>query len=264
MNMRPLWEGSISFGLILIPVKLYKATDERKPGFKLLREEDLCPIKYVRVCKSTGEEVSYDKIAKGYEYSKGDYVVLSDEDLKKAFKKRTDNINIVKFTDVDQIDSKYYERPYYIEPSKGAAKVYALLREALKKTKKAGVARYVLRNIEHLGILKAEGDLLMLNQIRFHGEIRRPEGLNIPSDEDLADNELDTAVMLIEQLAAPFEPNEFEDTYAQEIQNAIEQKVKTGQIKTREPEKEETGEVIDLLDSLKKSLDEARKKKNVS
>src|SRR4030043_227158 len=154
--MRPLWQGAISFGLILIPVKMYKATKERSLDFHLVREGDLCPIKYARVCKSTGEEVPYDKIAKSYEYQKGDQVIFHDEDFKKFYSKRTETIEVTEFANEAEIDMKYYEQPYFLEPEKGADKVYALLREALKKSKKVGIARYVLHNLEHLGVIKPE------------------------------------------------------------------------------------------------------------
>ncbi|MCL4377677.1 MAG: Ku protein [Actinobacteria bacterium] len=263
--MKPLWEGAISFGLILIPVKLYKATKERKPDFHLVREKDLCPIKYMRVCKLTGEEIPYNEIVKSYEYQKGDYIILHDEDFKKAYLKRTENIEIVEFTDEDKIDSKYYEQPYYIEPEKGASKVYALLREALKRTKKVGVAKYVLHNLEHLGVLKVENEILVLNQIRFDSEIRKPADLKIPAGENMSDKEIDTAIMLIDQLSAPFKPEDFKDTYTEEIKKAIEEKIKTGKITEKVPiESGKQGEVINLLEKLRKSLEEAKKKKKAS
>jgi len=259
--MKPLWEGAISFGLILIPVKLYKATEERKPDFHLVREKDLCPVKYMRVCKFSGEEVPFSEIAKSYEYQKGDYIILHDEDFKKAYTKRSENIEIVAFVDAAEIDSKYFEQPYYLEPEKGASKVYALLREALKRTKKAGIAKYVLHNLQHLGILKVEGELLILNQIRFESELRKPEGLKIPVYEKMAEKEIEIAIMLIDQLSAPFKPEDFKDTFSEEIKKIIEEKVKTGKISTidkSQPEK--PAEVIDLLKKLKLSLEEAKKK----
>jgi DNA end-binding protein Ku len=260
--LRPIWEGAISFGLILIPIKLYKATQERSPGFHLVDSDSLCPVKYIRVCKYTGEEIPYDKIAKSYEYSKGDYVILHDEDFKKAFKKRTENIEIVEFTDAGGIDSKYFEQPYYLEPAKGAAKVYALLKEALKRTGKAGVARYVLHNLEHLGILKAEKDLLILNQIRFDSEIRKTADLKIPAVENISENEINTAIMLIDQLTTSFKPEDFNDTYSEEIKKAIEEKKKTGSItlKSSYEESQEPGQVMDLLEKLKLSLVKAGNK----
>ncbi|MBM3705841.1 MAG: Ku protein [Actinobacteria bacterium] len=263
--MKPLWEGAISFGLILIPVKLYKATQERKPDFHLVRESDLCPVKYMRVCKLTGEEIPYSEIAKSYEYSKGDFIIFHDEDFRKAYKKRTENIEIMEFANQDEIDSKYFEQPYYVEPAKGAAKVYALLREALKRTKKVGVAKYVLHYLEHLGILKAEGNLLLLNQIRFNSEIRIPSDLIIPGTENISSKEIDTAIMLIDQLTAPFNPADFKDTYSEEIKKAVREKAKTGRITMKESvEPEKSGEVIDLMQKLKLSLEKAKAIKNVS
>jgi len=163
--MRPLWQGAISFGLILIPVKMYKATKERNLDFHLVREGDLCPIRYARVCKSTGEEVPYDKIAKSYKYQKGDQVIFHDEDFKKFYLKRTETIEVTEFANEAEIDMKYYERPYFLEPEKGADKVYALLREGLKKSKKVGIARYVLHNLEHLGVIKPEDDTDQANNV---------------------------------------------------------------------------------------------------
>ena len=258
--MKPLWEGAISFGLILIPVKLYKATEERKPDFHLVREKDLCPVKYMRVCKYSGEEVPFSEIAKSYEYRKGDYIILHDEDFRKAYTKRSENIEIVAFADAAEIDSKYFEQPYYLEPEKGASKVYALLREALKRTKKAGMAKYVLHNLQHLGILKVEDELLILNQIRFESELRKPEGLKIPAYEEMAEKEIEIAIMLIDQLTTPFKPEDFKDTFSEEIKKIIEEKVRTGKISSiGQSQPEKPAEVIDLLEKLRLSLEEAKK-----
>jgi DNA end-binding protein Ku len=263
--MRPLWEGSISFGLILIPVKLYKATEERKPDFHLVSKDDLCPVKYMRVCKFTGEEIPLDKIAHSYEYSKGAQAVFDDEDFKKVYKKRSENIEILEFTGLNEIDPKFYEQPYYLEPGKGASKVYSLLREALKRTGKAGVARYVLHNLEHMGILTVERNILILNQIRFSTEIRKSEELKIPLMENINEKEIDTAIMLIDQLTMQFKPEDFSDTYSEEIKKAIEEKARTGKFTGAEGGQDERpGKVVDLMEKLKLSLEEAKKKKNVS
>lgn len=259
--MKPLWEGAISFGLILIPVKLFKATEDRKPNFNLVREKDLCPIKYMRVCKLSGEEVPYNEIAKSYEYQKGDQIVLHDEDFKKAYTKRSENIEIVEFVDIAEIDSKYFEKPYYVEPEKGASKVYALLREALKRTKKAGLAKFTLHNLQHMGVLKVENNLLILNQIRFENEFRKPEGLKIPADEKISGKEIDTAIMLIDQLSSTFKPEDFKDTYSTEIKKMIKEKLKTGKITPiKEPEAKKPAGVIDLMEKLKLSLEKAKEK----
>ncbi len=263
--MRPIWEGAISFGLILIPVKLYKATEERKPIFHFAGKEDLCPVKYIKVCKFTGEEISPDKIARTYEYRKGEQILFDDEDFKKAYKKRSENIEILEFTGLNEIDTKFYEQPYYLEPSKSSSKVYSLLREALKRTGKAGVAKYVLHNLEHLGVLTVDEDILILNQIRFSTEFKKPENIQIPLTENMAEKEIETAIMLIDQLTMPFKPDDFSDTYAEEIKKAIEEKVRTGKfsVKADEPA-EKPGKVLDLMEKLKLSLEEAKKKKNVS
>jgi DNA end-binding protein Ku len=264
--MRPLWEGAITFGLILIPVRMYKATEERKPGFHLVREKDMCPIKYMRVCKSSGEEVPYNEIVRSYEYQKDSLVTLDDEDFKKAYAKRTENIEIIQFSDEAEVHSKYYQQPYYLEPGKGASKVYALLREALVKSNKVGIAKYVLHNLEHLGIIKAEGGFLILNQIRYESEIRKISELKIPERIDkISEKEIDTSIMLIKQLSSTFNPKKFKDTFAEEIKKVIEEKAKTGKIKIKDEKKyEKPGEVVDLLAKLKQSLDEARSIKNAS
>jgi len=263
--MRPIWEGALSFGLILIPVKLYKATEERKPNFHFVGKDDLCPVKYIKVCKFTGEEIPPDKIARSYEYRKGEQILFDDEDFKKVYKKRSENIEIIEFTGLNEIDVKFYEQPYYLEPAKGASKVYILLREALKRTGKVGVARYVLHNLEHLGVLTFNEDILILNQIRFNTEFRKPENMQIPLTENMNEKEIDTAIMLIDQLTMPFKPEDFSDTYSEEIKKAIEEKVKTGKfsVEAIEPA-QKPGKVLDLMEKLKLSLEEAKKKKNVS
>jgi DNA end-binding protein Ku len=264
--MRPLWEGAITFGLILIPVRMYKATEERKPGFHLVREKDMCPIKYMRICKASGEEVPYNEIVRSYEYQKGNLITLDDEDFKKAYARRTENIEIIQFSAESEIQSKYYQQPYYLEPGKAAAKVYALLREALVKSNKVGIARYVLHNLEHLGVIKAEGGLLILNQIRYASEIREISGLRAPEKTDkISEKEIDTALMLVKQLSSPFNPKKFKDTFTKEMNRVIEEKVKTGGIRIEDEKKyEKPGEVVDLLAKLKQSLDEAGSVKNAS
>ena len=219
--MRSIWSGAISFGLIHIPVKLYAAVEEKGPDLDMLRRQDLCPIRYARVCRDTGEEVPYQEIVKGYEYRKGDYVVLEDEDFRRANAVKTQTIDIVEFVDVREIDLKFLEKPYYLEPTKQARKAYALLREALKKTAKVGVGTFVLRNREHLVALKPEDDLIVLEQMRFADEIRTPAGLNLPSKDEASERELDIAIKLIDQLTEPFKPEQFHDTYREELERVI-------------------------------------------
>lgn len=258
--MRSLWKGAISFGLVNIPVRLYKASKERELKFKLLHKKDLSEIRYARICKADGKEVPWEEVVKGYEWHDGDYVVLADEDFEKANLKKTRSIDIIDFTDEDQIDTIYYQTPYYIEPEKGAAKAYILLREALKRSKKVAVGNYVLRQHEHLGVIKPHGDLLLLNQLRYDAEIVKPKDLNIPKKESLAKNEIDMALELIDKLTKPFRPSDYVDTYAEEIKEVIKQKAKGRRVKIKKEAAPKSAKVHDIMAMLKQSLQEHRKK----
>lgn len=257
--MRSIWSGAISFGLIYIPVKLYSGTESQELDFDLLRRDDKCRIRYARVCKDTGEEVQWEDIVKGYEHKKGEYVILEDEDFKRANVHKSKTIDIISFVNADEIDQKYLEKPYYLEPDKNAKKVYALLREALKKSEKVGVARFVMRTREHLALIKAEEDVIVLNQMRFATEIRSPEELDLPKREGLQDQELDMAVKLIDQLTETWEPEKHRDTYIDDLKRIIQEKVEGKEI---EPAEEEAVpiEVTDLFAKLSQSLEMAKEK----
>jgi DNA end-binding protein Ku len=258
--MRPIWSGAISFGLIHIPVRLYTAVEGRTLDFDMLRKKDLCHIRYARICRDTGEEVPFEQIVKGYEYRKGDYVVIEDEDFKRASVRKTQTIDIVEFVDEHEIDTKLFDKPYYLEPTKQARKAYALLREGLRRTSKVAVGKYVLRNREHLVALKVEDDFIILEQMRFVDEIRRPAGLELPADNEATERELDIAIKLIDQLTEPFKPEEFHDTYREDLEKVIAQKVE-GKTPIAEVEKPIPAEVPDLMAKLRASLEEAQKRK---
>jgi DNA end-binding protein Ku len=258
--MRSIWSGAISFGLIHIPVKLYTAVQERTLDLDMLRRRDLCPIHYARVCRDSGEEVPYDQIVKGYQYQKGDYIVLEDDDLRRANVRKTQTIDIAEFVDEHEIDMKLLEKPYYLEPTKPARKAFALLREALRKTSKVGVGKFVLRNREHLVILRPENENVLLEQMRFASEVRLPEGLDLPSENEASQKEIDIAVKLIEQLTEPFKPEDFHDTYREELQRVLEEKAQ-GKISLLEEEVPIPTEIPDLMAKLKESLEQARQKK---
>ena len=259
--MRSIWSGAISFGLVLIPVKLYTAVQESTLDLDMLRKQDLCPIRYARVCRDTGEEVPYEDIVKGYQYRKGDYVVLEDEDFRRANVRKTQTIDIVEFVNQGEIDPKFIEKPFYLEPTKQARKAYALLREALRKTGKVAVGRFVLRNREHLVVLRSEEDIIVLDQMRFADEIRKPAGLDLPAKDEASDRELDMAIKLIDQLTAPFQPEQFHDTYKEELERVISEKA---QGKTPESEEQQPipTEVPDLMAKLRESLEQAQKQKS--
>ena len=255
--MKSFWSGAIGFGLIYIPVRLYTATREKRLDFDLLRKKDLCRIRYARVCRATGEEVPYDQIVKGYEYKKGDYVVLQEDDFRKASPKKSKTIEIKDFVKEEEIDIKYFEKPYFLEPEDGAGKAYSLLREALRKSGKVAVANFVIRNVEHLGVLKSENNILILNQMRFSSEIRVPEGLNIPKSENVSERELEMAIKLVTELTEPFNPERYKDKYTEDLKKMIEEKARGKRVKVKEEAPVAT-EVTDLMDKLRESLSYAR------
>ena len=260
--MRSIWKGAISFGLIHIPVRLYSACKDRELKFKLLHGKDLSEIRYARICKADGKEIPWEEIVKGYEYREGDYVVLTEDDFEKANPKKTKTIEILDFTGEDQIDPMFYETPYYLEPEKGSSKAYQLLREALKRSKKVAVGNYVLRQHEHLGVIKPHGDLLVLNQLRYNSEILSSKGLDIPKEGPLVKNEVDVALKLIEELSKPFHPSRYSDTYTDEVKKIIAQKAHKARgrkIKVKH-EKIKAPKIHDLMGLLKESLEQHKKK----
>lgn len=222
--MKAIWSGSIKFGLINIPVKLYPATQERRLNFDFLRKDDLCRIRNVRICEETGEEVPYRDIARGYKYN-GEYIVVTEEDFRHAGVEKTYLVEIIHFTQENEIDSEYFEKPYILEPE-DSEKSYALFREALRRSAKAALVRFVLKTQEHLGIIKPYGNLLILNQVRFEHEIRKDLNLQKPIKQELTENELEMAVRLIEQQSEPFDPQKYKDTYIEELKKTISTKAK--------------------------------------
>lgn len=252
--MKSIWKGSISFGLVNIPVKMYSATQSHNLDLDLLHKGDLCEIRYKKVCKDTDKEVPYEDIVKGYKYKGGDYIVLTDKDFESANVTKTDTIDIIHFVNENEIDTIYYEKPYYLETEKAGSKAYALLRDAIKKTKKVGVARFVIKNREHIGVIKAYKDLIILDQLRFQDEIRNPDELSKPPDKKGSTKEVEMAVALVKQLSYKFNPKEFKDTYVEELKKIIEQKAKGKKIKPKGKTPKSAG-TKDLMTLLKKSID---------
>ena len=254
--MRPIWNGTISFGLVNIPVAVYPATSSERLGFNLLHEKDGGRIRYASVCKECGKELSRDEIVKGYEYVEGEYVVLTADDFAKAAAGDSKSISIVSFVEAAEIDPMFFDKPYYLAPGKNADKTYTLLREALKGSKRVAVARFALRDREHLAAIKAHGAALMLETMHFADEIADPEGLKLP-DEDakVGAPELEMAKKLIGMMEAKFEPEQYVDTYRVTLQEIIEQKAKGAEVKS--PSKKRaapTTNVVDIMSKLKESL----------
>ena len=258
--MRSIWKGAISFGLVNIPVKLYSATDGEKLSFQMLYRKDLSRIRFKRVAESTDEEVPADQIVKGYELEDGKVVTLTDEELRDVSPEKSTGIDIQAFVSEHEIDSLYFDKPYYLEPDKGAAKAYTLLRDALTKSGKVGIAQFVLRNREHLCALKPYKDILVLNLLRFAEEIRDHSELVIPKDQKISANEVTLATRLIEGLTTAFDPSQWRDTYAQEVRKMIEAKAKgqKAKVPVRAPA---AGKVVDLVAALQESLGSVKKGK---
>lgn len=256
--MRAIWSGSVTFGLVNIPVKLYSAVEDTQINLDMLDKKDLSPIRYAKISKATGKEIPYEDIVKGYKYDEDHYVVVTPEDFNIASPEKTKTIDIVDFVKDEDIEPIYYEKPYYLEPEKNAAKSYALLKEALIKSKKVGVALFVLRNKQHLSILKPYGNLLILEQLRFSTEIRNPDELKIPASQEVKGKELEMALALIDQLSTKFSPDNYKDTYTTDLMKIIEQKSKGKPITTKTTEVTPP-KVKDLMSLLKESLNAKKK-----
>jgi len=250
--MRPIWTGAIGFGLVNIPVKLYSATQSSSLGLDMLDKKDHANIKYKRVNEGTGKEVEWGNIVKGYKYH-GDYVVLDDKDFEAANAKKSKTIEIEDFVKEDEISSMYYETPYYLEADKSGTKPYELLRQALEKSGKVGVATFVLRNKEALAILRPEGKAIVLNRIRFEEEIRDTKDLALPEHTTIKPAELKMAMSLIDQLTAKFDISKYKDNYNHELMKIIEAKAKGKKI-TVPKMKVVHSKTQDLMDQLKASL----------
>ena len=258
--MRAIWSGSISFGLVNIPVKLFLAVTENRLNFDMLHEKDLSPIRFARVCKSEDKEVPYDQIVKGYEYEKGHFVVLSDEDFEKANIRLTKTISILNFVLAEEIEPIYFEKPYYLEPDKGAEKPYRLLFQALGKSKKVAVGKYVLRNREHLAVIRSDtkNDIIILEHIRYEEEIKDTTDLVRP-EVSTNQEELDLALSLIDKLTKKFNPSDYHDTYMNELKRIIAEKV-AGKVPSVKGSVPAPTKVPDLMAMLRQSLEDEKKK----
>ncbi|MGE5343938.1 MAG: Ku protein [Candidatus Omnitrophota bacterium] len=250
--MRPIWSGSIQFGLVNIPVKLYSATESSELGLHMVDKKDLAPIRYKRVNENTGKEVDFKNIGRAYKYEDR-FIVLDDQDFENASAKKSQVIEIESFVMENEIDSSYYETPYYLEPTKPGVHAYELFREALKKSQKVGVATFVLRDKEHLAILKPSEKVIVLNRIRFQQEIRSTAELNLPDIGEVKQNEMKIALLLIEQLTTTFDISKYKNTYSDQLMTVIKAKAKGAEAKPRKMKVVYTAS-DDLIDQLKKSL----------
>jgi DNA end-binding protein Ku len=265
---RPIWKGSIDFGLVSIPVKLYSGVGSDNIDFDLLDKRDFSRVRYKRVNEKTGREVPWDDIVKGYEYRKGEYVALTDADFERANVEASRSIAITQFVDVADISPVYFDKPYYLEPLKNGRRAYLLLREAIKRCGKAGVATVVIRSRQHLAALIVEGPVLLLNLLRFRDELRNPAGLDVPESGEkgaaVSAEEIKMAERLVESMTGAWNPEKYRDEYSKDIRKLIDKKVKAGRTKAIEAElpaerPKRDGKVIDIMHLLRESVEKASK-----
>jgi DNA end-binding protein Ku len=259
--MRSIWSGAIGFGLVNIPVKLYSATEGSELSLEMLDKNDHAKIRLKRVNETTGKEVAWGDIVKAYKMDDR-YIEVSDKDMEAASPEKSKTIEIVEFAHQNEIDSIYFETPYYIEPDKPGVRAYALLCEALAKSGMVGVATFVMRTKESLAVLKPMGNMIVLNKIRFQEEIRSFEELHVPEKSEVKPGELKMALSLIDQLSGKFDISQFKDNYTAQLMKVIEAKAK-GQKPTKKEMKVVHSKSQDLMEQLKESL-ETKKKRKVS
>ena len=270
---RALWKGFISFGLVSIPVELFSAEDRKEFKFSMLDKRDFSPVGYKRYNKKSGKEIAWKDIVKGYEYKKDDYVVLSDEDFRKANVKASRTIDIETFVPADEIPGLYFDTPYYLTPGERGEKVYALLRETLRSTNRVGVAQFVLRTTQHLAAVAPVGRALMLFTLRYSDELRDVSELKLPAaglkEAGVKPKEIELAKRLIDDMAGKWDPDAFKDTYHQDLMRRIKEKIKRGETKEiTQPgegaeEEPRSAQIIDLTALLKQSLEGGAKPKAV-
>ncbi|HYY44350.1 MAG TPA: Ku protein [Actinomycetota bacterium] len=259
--MKALWKGSVSFGLVSIPVRLYTAVQEKSLKFHLLHKDDGGRLRYKRVCSKCGEEVGWDDIVRGYEYSKDHYVVFTDEELRAAEVDSVRAIDIVSFVPLEDIDPVYYDRTYYVVPEPSGLKAYRLLAQALEAEGQVGIAKVALREKEHLATVRLKDDVFVLETMHWPDEIRTPEFEELAKNVQVRDQEVKMARQLIQQLAGEFEPEQFRDEYRARLEELVEKKVEGEQVTVApEPETEPT-KVVDLMEALKASVEEAKEKR---
>ncbi len=256
--MRPIWKGAISFGMVTIPVKLYTATQSKDVRFRLLHKEDGAPIEEKRFCTADGKEVAWDDLVRGFEVSKGEYVILDPDEIDAAKPESSTTIDIGDFVLADEIDPVYFEKSYFLEPTEIGAKPFSLLKRALEETERVALARVTIRTRERLATLRAYEDTLVLETMFWPDEIRSTGALDLPEGDEakVRTKELEMARDLVKNLADKFRPDSYTDAYREALERLIEQKMKgeTRSAKRRKPEPK----VIDLMDALRASVDEAK------
>ena len=253
---RAMWKGSIAFGLVNVPIELYSAVRDHRPRFRLLHAKDEAPVKYERVCQTEGKPVAWEDLVKGYEYSKGQFVVLTKDDFKTAAVEKTKTIDILDFVDPKEVDERFFETPYYLQPGNGADRAYVLLREAIRASGKIGIAKIIIRDAQHLAALEAIGDALVLTMMRFADELADLGDYAFPHKADVRPAELKMAQQLIENLVSTWDPATYTDEYKENLMRVINAKLKGKRPRLEEMESTpRQAEVVDLMARLRASLE---------
>src|SRR3989454_12196233 len=260
--MRAMWKGSISFGLVNIPIALYPATRREELSFRLLGKGDLSPVNYKRVAEKDGKEVPWEQIVKGYEYEKGKYVVL----IQRVDLEATQTVDIKDFVDQDEIDPMFFYKPYYLEPQKGGDKAYALLRDALEESEKVGIAKVVIKTRQYLAGVKPEDGALVLELMHFADELADPGKLHLPKKAEVGKREMNMAKSLIDSMSSKWNPEKYRDDYREALMEVIEEKVEAGgkEIEEKPKKAPKPTKVIDLVSVLQKSLEETGAKRKAT
>jgi DNA end-binding protein Ku len=253
---RALWKGSISFGLVNIPIELHTAVRNHRPKFRMLHAKDKSPVKFERVCIRDGHPVGWDELVKGYEYAKGHFVVLTKEDFQAAALEKTRTVDIVDFVKAEEIDDRFFETPYYLVPAKGGERAYALLREAIRESGRIGVATFILREAQHLAAVEAIENAIVLSVMRFADELVDVSQFDLPGTEGIRKPELDMAKALVNSLAAEWNPEKYTDKYRENLMRIIQAKVKGKEVELEPIVEPRQAEVVDLMERLRRSLEQ--------
>ena len=261
---RAIWKGAISFGLVNIPIELHTAVRDTRPHFRMLHAKDRSPVRFERVCIRDGHPVAWEDLVKGYEYAKGRFVVLSKEDFRAAAVEKTRTIDIIDFVRSDEIDDRFFETPYYLTPATGGDRAYALLREAIRESGRVGVAKFILRDTQHLAAVEVIDDAIVLSVMRFADELVDESRLTFPPSKNIRKTELDMAKALVNSLASEWDPSKYTDEYRANLMRIIEGKTKGKKVTLEAPEEPRQAEVVDLMERLKRSLDQTRPRARAS
>ena len=251
---RAIWKGALSFGLVNIPIELHTAVRDHRPRFRMLHAKDRSPVRFERVCVRDGTPVAWEDLVKGYEYAKGRFVIVTKEDFKTAALEKTRTVDIIDFVKADEIDDRFFETPYYLVPAKGGERAYALLREAIRETGRIGIAKFILRDAQHLAAVEVIEQAIVLSIMRFADELVDVGAFDLPGGKDVRKQELDMAKSLVNSLASEWDPSKYTDQYRENLMRIVKGKIDGARPELASDEAPRRGEVVDLMERLRRSL----------